>query len=425
MSLVSSNKLENSKVELIVEVKGDVFKAAVEKSVNTNLKKINLPGFRKGKAPRNMVIKQYGMGMFLEEAVNALYPNAYAEAAEEANIDPVDVAEIEITELNEEGFTLKAVVVVRPEAEVSAYKGLTAEKAVKEVTEEDLEAEIKKLQERNSRTITVEDGKAENGHTATIDFEGFVDGVAFEGGKGEGYPLVLGSGSFIPGFEDQVVGHATGEEFDVNVTFPEAYGEASLAGKAAVFKVKIHELTAKELPEADDEFAKDVSEFDTIAELKADIKKTLVERAENQANVEFENNLMTQVANNTTVEIPNAMIEKRIDELARDFEYRLSMQGMNIKMFMQYTNQTMADFRNTFKDQATEQVKGRLALLAVAKAEGFEATDAEVEAQLTELSETYNMPIDQIKASLPVKDLKDDIICNKALDVIRTSAVTA
>lgn len=423
MSLVSCNKLDNGKVELVIEVKGEQFKNAVEASLTRNQKKIALPGFRKGKAPRAMIVKQYGMGMFFEEAVNDLYPKAYREAADEAKIDPVDMADVEVTEMNEEGFVIKATVAVKPEAVVGKYKGIEVEKTVKLVSEDDVNVELTKVQERNARIVTREEGAAKSGDTATINFEGFVDGVAFEGGKGEAYPLTLGSGTFIPGFEDQVIGHAVNDEFDVNVTFPESYGAAELAGKPAVFKVKITEIKEKQLPVLDDEFAKDVSEFDTLAEYKADIKANLEKAAEEAAQAEVENKLMAAVVESTEVVIPDAMVQSRVDELVRDFEYRLSMQGMDMKMFMQYTGETEEVFRNTFKVQAEQQVKTRLTLEAIVKAEGITASDADMDAQYARMSEQYKMEVEKIKTLVPANDLSMDICCNKALDVVRESAV--
>ena len=295
MSLVSSNKVETNRAELVIEVKGEVFTKAVDAAFRKNVKKIAVPGFRKGKAPRAMIEKVYGKGFFLEEAMNDLYPEAYTAAVDEADIVPVDMPEIEVIDLNDEGFTFKATVTTKPVATVGEYKGLTAEKGVAEVADEQLDDRIDQIRERYARVIAVEDRAAKLGDIAEIDFEGFKDGVAFDGGKGENHPLTLGSGSFIPGFEDQIVGHNIGDEFDVNVTFPEDYAEASLAGAPTVFKVKINALKERQLPELDDEFAKDVSEFDTFEEYKADLKAKMLETAQAQVDAEFENKLLEQV----------------------------------------------------------------------------------------------------------------------------------
>lgn len=422
MSLVSSKKVETNRAELTVEVKGEQFAQAVEVAFRNNMKKITIPGFRKGKAPRAMVEKLYGKNMFFDEAMNALYPTAYSEAVDEAGITPVDSAEVEVINVDEEGFSFKATVTTKPVAKIGKYKGLSASKTVSPVTEEQVEEQISQMREKYARVITVEGRAAKDGDIADIDFEGFVDGVAFEGGKGEKYPLTLGSGSFIPGFEDQVVGHNVGEEFDVNVTFPEQYGESSLAGKAAVFKVKINELKERQLPEVDDEFAKDISEFDTIAEYKEDLKKKLAESAETKAASEFENKLIEQVVSDMTVEIPDCMVESRVNELVQDFGMRMSQQGLSLKDFMQYTGETEEKFRETFRSQAENQVKTRLAMEAIAAAENIKATEKDVEEEYAKLAEQYHTDVEKIHGVIKAKDLSEDIECRKALEVVAKSA---
>ncbi|MBP0981363.1 MAG: trigger factor [Oscillospiraceae bacterium] len=422
MSLVSSNKVETNRAELVIEVKGEVFTKAVDAAFRKNVKKIAVPGFRKGKAPRAMIEKVYGKGFFLEEAMNDLYPEAYTAAVDEADIVPVDMPEIEVMDLNDEGFTFKATVTTKPVATVGEYKGLTAEKGVAEVADEQLDDRIDQIRERYARVIAVEDRAAKLGDIAEIDFEGFKDGVAFDGGKGENHPLTLGSGSFIPGFEDQIVGHNIGDEFDVNVTFPEDYAEASLAGAPTVFKVKINAIKERQLPELDDEFAKDVSEFDTFEEYKADLKAKMLETAQAQVDAEFENKLLEQVVAGMTVELPDCMIESRINELVQDFAQKMSYQGLKLDDFLKYTGETEENFRNNFREQAEKQVKTRLAMEAVAAAEGFTASDEDVEAEYANLAEIYHMDVEKIKAALGKREIAEDIVCRKAIEVITSSA---
>ncbi len=422
MSLVSSNKVETNRAELIVEVKGEQFAQAVEAAYRKNMKNITVPGFRKGKAPRAMVEKLYGKGMFLDDAMNALYPTAYSEAVDEAGITPVDSADVEVLSADEEGFTFKATVTTRPVATLGKYKGLAAEKVVSPVTDEQIDEQITQMREKYARVITVEGRAAQDGDIAEIDFEGFSDGVAFEGGKGEKYPLTLGSGSFIPGFEEQVVGKNIGEEFDVNVTFPEQYGESTLAGKPAVFKVKLLGLKARELPEVDDEFAKDISEFDTIDAYKADIRKRLTESAESKAETELENRLLEQVVSEMTVEIPACMIESRIEELVQDFGMRMSQQGLSLKDFMSYTGETEEKFRETFRTQAENQVKTRLAMEAIAAAENIVPDEKDIADEYQKLAEQYHVDVERIRGAIREKDLVADVACRKALEVVTASA---
>jgi trigger factor len=362
MGLISAQKTDTNTMELHISVDAAAFKAAVDRAFHNKAAQITLPGFRKGKAPRSLIEKTYGKGFFYEDAINALYPEAYAAAVDEAQVDPVDRADIDILTADDDGFTFKATCTIKPEVELARYKGIEASKTVKAVTETDIEAELDKLRKRNASSVTVDDRGALKGDTAKIVFEGFVDGVAFEGGKGEDYPLNIGSGTFIPGFEDQIVGHKSGESFEVHVTFPEDYNAEALKGKAAVFQVKLRELRTQKLPELDDEFAKDVSEFDTLEAFKADIIKRLESANESAAAAEFENQLMNTVVEGMTAQIPPVMIENRIDEMVRDFEYRLNAQGMNLEQFVQYTGGDMGEFRASFMPQAQHQVKVRLAL---------------------------------------------------------------
>ena len=423
MGLVSSNKVETNKYELIVTIDADAFEAAVEKAYRKRVKKISVPGFRPGKAPRKMIEKLYGEGVFFEDAVNDLYPSALASAVEEAKLELVDRPEVEITKIEKaDGVEFKATCIVKPEVEVSDYKGIKAEKTVKTVTDEDLNGELNKMADRNARVVSVEDRAAENGDITVIDFEGFVDGKAFDGGKAEGFSLTLGSGQFIPGFEDQVVGHNVEDEFDVNVEFPAEYQAEELAGKPAVFKVKLHEIKTRQLPAIDDEFVKDVSEFDTLDQLKEDITKKLQEQYDKSADTEVENQLIDAVIANMKAEIPEVMFENRVDESVREFEYRLQSQGMNLELYLQYTGMEMDAFRKTFREQAEKQVKIRLALEKIVELENIQPSAEEIAAEYDKMAENYKMEVEKIKGYIPEKDLVKDLAVNKAIDLIKDSA---
>lgn len=424
MALKSSNKVDTNTYEIEVTVSSDAFKEACKQAYLKGKKNIQLPGFRKGKATQGMIEKMYGEGAFYEEALDIVYPEAVSSAIEEAELKVVDAPfDLEIPVLSkEEGVEMKMKVTTYPEVKLGEYKGLKAVKLPTEATDEDVENELKQMQERNSRLIDVTDRNAEMGDTATIDFEGFTDGVAFEGGKGENYPLELGSGSFIPGFEEQVAGHGVDEEFDVNVTFPEEYAE-ELAGKDAVFKCKIHEIKTKELPELDDEFAKDVSEFDTLDEVKEDLKKQIAEKKEKDAKIDLENQLLEQVVENMEVEIPECMFTKRTDEMVQEYNYRLQMQGLNLETYLQYMGQDMDTFKESFKEGAEKQVKVSVALAAIMEAENIEVSDEEIDAEAAKIGEQYGMDVDQVKKAVPAEQLTEDIKRNKAVDLIVESAV--
>ena len=424
MSLVSKNNIATNKFELEIKVSAEDFDKACQKVFQKKGKRIEVPGFRKGKAPRKTIEKLYGEAIFFEDAVNDLYPAAIQNAVEESGLEIVCPPSVDVTEVSKEnGVTFKAVCTVKPEINVKDYKGIKASKNVKEVTEDDVNAEVDRMRDRNARTISVEGRPAANGDTVVIDFEGFVDGVAFDGGKAEKFSLTLGSGQFIPGFEDQVVGHNVGDEFDINVTFPEEYHSEELKGKPAVFKIKLHEINAKELPAADDEFAKDVSEFDTLADLKEDIRKRQTEANEKAASDEFENKLIDAVIENIEGEIPTEMYEVRIDEMIRDFEYRLRSQGLQLDMYLQYTGMTRDSFRKTFEAQATRQVKIRLALEKIVELEGITASDEEIEKEYNRLAEGYKMDVEKLKGMIPAADVAKDVAVNKAIDLVRDSAV--
>ena len=423
MELIRNEKVAENTVEIEFKVPAEEFEAALSRVFRKASKEITVPGFRKGKAPRNMVEKMYGEEIFFNDAIDELLPMAYEEAVKAADVTVVAQPEIEVVSCTkEEGFTVKAVLTVYPEVTLGEYKGLKAEKKVIPVTEEVIGADLLNMQDRNARLVSVSDRAAQLDDTANIDFEGFCDGVAFEGGKGEGFDLLLGSGQFIPGFEEQIVGHEIGEEFDVNVTFPEEYHAEELSGKPAVFKTKINELKVKELPELDDEFAKDVSEFDTLEELKADIKAMREKEADAAAEMDVENKLVQQVVEGMQANIPEGMIEVRIDETVRDFDNRLQQQGLNLETYLQYTQMTLESFRKTFREQAEEQVKIRLALEAVVKAEGITASDEEYEEELMKAATAYNYPITELRKMSPVEDVKHDLAVQKAIDFIKANA---
>ena len=422
MNLISCEKLEKSMVELQFSIDAETFKAAVNNAFKREGRKYAIPGFRKGKAPRHMIEKMYGSDIFHYDAVNDLFPEAYEAAVKEAKIDVVGRPDPEVVSMSEaDGVVLKVKVAVKPEVELGEYAGLTVTKEAKNVNEADVDAEVKRMQDRNGRLLTRE-GAAENGDTVDIDFEGFVDGKAFEGGKAEHYSLVLGSGSFIPGFEDQVVGHSAGEEFDVNVKFPEEYGAAELAGKDATFKIKLHEVKYKELPALDDDFAKDVSEYDTLDELKDSIRNNIKTNLDKQAEQKVENDLMDQVIANMKADIPDAMVDSRIDELVQDFEYRISQQGLKLADYLKYMGMNIEQFRAQFKEQADKQVKMRLAMEAIVAKEGITASDAEFEEEVKRIADAYKMEADKVKSIVDAAAVKADLAINKAIDFVKEKA---
>ena len=422
MKLIKSEKQANSLVELQFSVDAETFKAAVDKAFKRECKKYNVPGFRRGKAPRAMIEKMFGADVFHYPAINDLFPEAYEAAVAEAGLQVVGQPTPEVvSESLEEGFVIKAMVPVQPEITLGDYAGLEVTKTVHTVTDEAVDAELKRVQERNARELTRE-GAAENGDIVDIDFEGFVDGVAFEGGKAEHYSLTLGSGSFIPGFEDQIVGHSAGEEFDVNVTFPTEYQAAELAGKAAVFKIKLHEVKYKELPTLDDELAKDVSEYDTLDEFKASIRKNNQEQLDKQDDLAVENALVDQVIESMEGEIPQAMYETRMDEMVNDFAFRVEQQGLRLEDYLKYMGQTVEQFRASFMPQAEKQVKIRLALEAVAAAENIVASEEDVDAEIKRIADQYKMEEKQVRDVVNMDDLKNDLAVTKAIDFIKSHA---
>ena len=409
--------------ELVVTVDGETFEKAINKVYKKQVKSINIPGFRKGKAPRHIIEKMYGTEVFYDDAMQDCYPDALYEAAKEQNLEIVAVEKLEAVEAGKEGFTFKTDIIVKPTLEVEGYKGFEIEKKSTEVTEELIDEEIDKVRERNSRMVTVEGRAAQNGDTAVIDFEGFVDGVAFEGGKAEKYSLSLGSGNFIPGFEEQIVGHEAGEEFSINVNFPEDYQAEELKGKEAEFKIKLHELKEKELPEVDDEFVKDVSEKETVAEYRDELKETIAARLKDEAEKDVDNQISEKLIELAQGDIPEQMYDNQANDMVRDFEMRLRSQGMDPKMYMQYMGMDMAALKNMYMDEAEKRVKLRLVLEAIAKQENLEVTEADLEDEYSKMAETYKVEVEQAKASVPADSLSEDIKVQKALDLVKNSAV--
>ena len=421
MNVKSVEKQEKSAVELVIEIGGEEFEAAVQKAYLKQRGSIMVPGFRKGKAPRKIIEGMYGSGVFYEEAINQLYPKAYAEAVEQEKLDVVSWPNVEVLEAGKDGLTFKATVTVRPEVKLGEYKGLSAEKEEVKLTDEDIDNELKPYINRATRMVTVE-REAQNGDTVVIDFEGFLDGTPFEGGKAEGHSLELGSGAFIPGFEDQLVGTKAGDEKDVNVTFPKEYHAADLAGKPVVFKVKVHEVKEKQLPTIDDEFAKDVSEFDTLEDFKKDLSAKLTERREAQAKRAFEAAVMEQVMDNMEVEIPDAMVAYETDQMVEDMARRIQAQGISFEQYMAMTGMTIDMVRAQAAAAAMERVRRDLALNAVVAAENIEISDEELEAEYNRLAEEYHMELDKVKAAAPAEDVKKGLALQKAEKVIYDSA---
>jgi len=409
MSLKNTNKVETNLYEIEFDVDKATFDAAIEKVYRKEVKNINIPGFRKGKAPRSIIESRYGKGVFYEDAINEILPDAYEAAVKEANLTVVSRPEFDIVTIDDNGVVLKAKFYVKPEVSVKDYKGIKVEKEIKAVSDEDINAEIEQARARNSRVVDVEGRAVENGDIAVIDYEGFADGVAFEGGKGENYNLTIGSGSFIPGFEDQIIGHNAGDAFDVNVTFPTEYHAAELAGKEAVFKVVLHAIKFNELPALDDEFAKDVSEFDTLDEYKADIKAKIEKRYEKDSENAVEAQLIDALINNLEAEIPAAMFESETENFVRDYDSRLRMQGLDLNTYFKYTGLTLETLREQFKPMAERQVKTRLALEKIVELEGITASEDEVKAEYENLAKAYGMGADEVKKVVDAEAVAADL----------------
>jgi len=420
MSVKNCEKLEKSTVVLTVEVNAADFEAAIQKAYLKQRGRIQMPGFRPGKAPRKMIESMYGVEVFYEEAVNIVLPDAYAAAVKEQGLDVVGYPEVELLDVSKDGFSFKATVAVYPEMTLGQYKGLEAPKAEVKVMAADVNARLKEMAERNSRMVSVE-RKVKKGDIANIDFEGFDNGVAFDGGKGEAFDLEIGSGSFVPGFEEQIIGMTAGDEKDIDITFPENY-HAELAGKAVVFHVKVNAVKVKELPAIDDEFAKDVSEFDTLAELKKDIKAKMTAEREESATRAFEDVLMEKVADGLTGEIPDAMIEEQARFFVENFGRQLQSQGMNMAQYLQMTNTDEAGMLEQAKEPALRQVRMDLAIAAIVKAEGIEVTDEDVEAEYTKMAGQYNMEADTLKKYIEVPMVKEQIMRSKAIAVVVDNA---
>lgn len=424
MALKESTKKEQANsYELVVSVDGETFEKAVNAVYKKQVKNINIQGFRKGKAPRAVVEKMYGSEVFYEDAMQDCYPDALYDAAKEAGIEIVKVESLEAVEASKNGFTFKTNVIVKPTMEINNYKGIEVEKKSTEVTDELIDAEIEKIRERNSRMVTVEDRACENGDTAVIDFEGFADGVAFEGGKAENYNLKLGSGNFIPGFEEQIVGHKTGEEFSINVKFPEDYQAEELKGKDAEFKIVLHEIKTTELPEVDDEFVKDVTDKDTLDEWKEELKETVAARLADEADKDVDDQIANKLMELLEGEIPEAMFENQANEMVREFDMRLRSQGLDMNTYMQYMGMDPNSLTDMYKDEAEKRVKLRLALETVAVKENIEVSSDDLEEEYKKIAENYRMEVEQVKASIPEESLTEDIKVEKALNLVKDNAV--
>ncbi|CBA66326.1 trigger factor [Clostridioides difficile R20291] len=422
-------KKEGNKVTLKITVDNNKFEAAVNKAYNKSRNKYNIPGFRKGKAPRIVIETQYGKGIFYNDAIEILFPEVYPEAIKELDIDPIDNPDLDIEEISKDnGLVMVLNVEVKPEFELGNYKGIEIAKVENTVSDENVDAKLQEMVEKNARLVSVEDKALEDGDTAIIDFEGFENGVAFDGGKGENYNLVIGSNTFIPGFEEQLVGKKAGEEVEVNVTFPEEYHSQDLAGKPVVFNVKINDVKVKELSALDDEFAKDTSEFDSLDELKADVRAKLEEEAKNRADAETRNSVVEKVAENTEIEIPEVMIQHQIDNMLNELNYQLQYQGFGLQQLLEMTGRTMEELREERKEDAKKLVKSSLVLEAITKAEGIEATEEEFKAELEKMASAYNMEVEKIEASLrdaDKEDIKGQIKIRKTIDLLVDNATIA
>lgn len=423
MSLKEAKIVDKNLYELKIEIDPGTFAEAVDKIYKKRAKNITVPGFRRGKAPRSIVEKMYGKGVFYEDAINDLLPSAWADALKESGIAAVSQPDFSIDSVDDSGVALTAKVYVKPDVSIEGYKGIEVTRNVEPTTDSEVQEEIDRVRDRNARMIDVTDRAAENGDTVNIDFEGFVDGKAFEGGKAEGHELILGSGQFIPGFEEQIVGKNIGDAFDVNVTFPAEYHAEDLAGKAAVFKVKLNALRSKELPALDDEFAKDVSDFDTFAAYEADVRANITSRKEKAADAAVEDQLIDALIENLNADIPEAMFVNETENFVRDYDTRLRMQGLDLAKYFQYTGMDLDGLRAQMRPQAEKQVKTRLALEKIAQLENINVTEEELEAEYTRLAEAYNMESDKIKESIEADALSEDIKVKKAVDLVKEAAV--
>ena len=423
MALTKKEAAGKNRFEIGFSVDKETFDKAVSDVFNKKKGSITVPGFRRGKAPRHIVEQMYGKGVFYEDAINEVMPAAYEAAIKEAGLDTVGQPEIDVDKIDENGASFKALVYVKPEVKIEGYIGIEAEKETVKVSDEEVDAEVKRVQERNGRTVDVTDRPAANGDTANIDYKGTVDGVAFDGGAAEKYDLRLGSGSFIPGFEDQIVGHKIGDEFDVKVTFPADYHAKELAGKEAVFACKLNAIKATELPALDDEFAKDVSEFDTLDEYKADVRANIQKRKEQSADVAFENALSEKLVDLVKADIPEPMFVAETENYVRDYDTRLRQQGLDLKTYFKYTGQTLDDLRKQMRPMAEKQVKVRLALETIAALEKLTVADEKVEEEYKNISDAYNVPVEQVKGMVDAEDIRRDLLVKAAMDLVKAKAV--
>ena len=424
MNLKATTKTETNKYELEIEISAVDFNNAINEVYKTEVKKIQIPGFRKGKAPKAFVEKYYGENVFFEGALDKLYSPALMDAIEASGLEVISVGQADVTEVSKEnGVQMKVVVVVKPEITIEGYKGIEATQQKIEVTDEDVSAELVKVQDRNSRMVTVENRAALTGDTTVIDYEGFCDGVAFDGGKGEGFELSLGAGQFIPGFEDQIVGHEVGEEFDIQVKFPEEYQAEELKGKDATFKIKLHEIKRKELPVLDDEFAKDVSEFDTLEEYKNSLREKLTNDRTKAAESDVQNQIMETLIGLVQGEIPDEMYENEVEESINNFAYQLQSQGLNLETYLKYTGMDVNALKEQFKPQSEKQVKLRLALEKIAALEGLEPTEEEINEEFEKIAKMYDMEVDKVKNIIAEAQVKGDLQSQKAVDFVKANAV--
>lgn len=421
---VKNEQIEKNLVKLTFEVSAEDFDKAINQVYKKNVKKFNVPGYRKGKAPRKIIEKYYTEAVFYDEAINSVLPQAYDEALKESGVESVARPEIDVEEIKKgEPVVFTALVTTKPEVKLGDYKGIEVEKIDHTVTDEDVDKDIEATQKKNARLITVDDRAIENGDIAVIDFEGFVDGVAFDGGKAENYNLTIGSGNFIPGFEEQIIGHSTDEEFSINVKFPEEYQAEELAGKDAEFKIKLHEIKAKELPEVDDEFVKDVSEKETVAEYRDELKETIAARLEDEAEKDKDNQIAEKLIELLEGEIPQAMYDNQVNEMVRDFEMRIRSQGIDMNTYLQYMGIDLDGLKKMYADEAKKRVQLRLALETIAKKENIEVTDADLDEAYNKMAETYKVDVETVKGAVPAETLTLDVKAEKALNMVKDSVV--
>ena len=416
-------QLEHNMAKLTIEVSAEELEGALQKAYQKQKSRINVPGFRKGKVPRQLIEKMYGPEIFYDDAANALIPEAYSKAYDESGLEIVSQPKIDVTQIEKgKPFIFTAEVATKPEVELGEYKGIEVPKYSNRVTQKEIDAKLEEEQLKNARTITVEGRPVQDKDEVVLDFEGFVDGEAFDGGKGTDYPLTIGSGSFIPGFEEQLIGAEPEKEVEVKVTFPEDYHAEDLKGQAVIFKVKVNAVQEKELPALDDEFVKDVSEFDTLADLKKDVKEKLQQEADKKAQVDMENSLISTVIENMEGEIPQCMYENKINEMVNDFSYRLQSQGMNLDLYLHYTGSDMKTFRATFQESAERQVKIRLALEKIAEVEQLTASEEDIQAEYEKIAQNYGIDVEKVKGILPAAEIAKDVTVNKAIDLVKESA---